>query len=351
LCFWEGCSDEDDNGYIYPFAVYPGGLPGPLDDYYNEMNAHEVIQENHYYPFGMGMEGSWSNETAPEQRYLYNGKERDTELGLNWDHFGFRMYDSSIGRFTGVDPISDQFAHVSTYNYAENSPIANIDLWGLQAMSANAARDPKTQKWIRDNPKKAFLGGLAFAAAPAAIALAPEAALASMGMSLVYETGGSVVTGNGLNEVDLADVAIAGATGSFWTGLILGSVVDIKMDGTSQSAFGIVGDKKALTSIGIDLTIGAVGKAAEQGISATAKALDEAADGFTDLAKKLTDDNYLPDATLNTRYSRKAAANMAGEAGHGTVLRNVGNAAKASATTIRDMLTPWAQKEATDNDN
>lgn len=32
-----------------------------------------------------------------------------------------------------MDPISDQFPHVSTYNYAENEPIAHIDLWGLQA--------------------------------------------------------------------------------------------------------------------------------------------------------------------------------------------------------------------------
>ena len=31
-----------------------------------------------------------------------------------------------------MDPISDQFPHVSTYNYAENRPIDGIDLWGLQ---------------------------------------------------------------------------------------------------------------------------------------------------------------------------------------------------------------------------
>ena len=37
-----------------------------------------------------------------------------------------------MGRFTGVDPISDQFPWVSTYNYAENEPVANIDLHGLQ---------------------------------------------------------------------------------------------------------------------------------------------------------------------------------------------------------------------------
>jgi len=37
-----------------------------------------------------------------------------------------------LGRFTGVDPIADEFPWVSTYNYAENEPVANIDLHGLQ---------------------------------------------------------------------------------------------------------------------------------------------------------------------------------------------------------------------------
>ena len=42
------------------------------------------------------------------------------------------MYDAAVGRFTGVDPIADRFAWVSTYNYAENELVANIDLHGLQ---------------------------------------------------------------------------------------------------------------------------------------------------------------------------------------------------------------------------
>ena len=32
-----------------------------------------------------------------------------------------------------MDPIAEEFAHVSVYNYAENSPISNNDLYGLQA--------------------------------------------------------------------------------------------------------------------------------------------------------------------------------------------------------------------------
>lgn len=57
------------------------------------------------------------------------------DFGLNLYAYGVRYYDAAIGRFTGVDPISDQFAWVSPYNYAENEPIANIDLHGLQKVS------------------------------------------------------------------------------------------------------------------------------------------------------------------------------------------------------------------------
>lgn len=47
------------------------------------------------------------------------------------------MYDPAIGRFTGLDPIASNFAHVTPYNYAENEPVGSIDLWGLQRWIVN----------------------------------------------------------------------------------------------------------------------------------------------------------------------------------------------------------------------
>ena len=83
--------------------------------------------------------GSYSTNTGvgEENRYRYNGKELNPDLGLY--AYGARYYDPTIARFTGVDPIADQFPHVSTYNYAESEPIANIDLYGLQAVSFQIA--------------------------------------------------------------------------------------------------------------------------------------------------------------------------------------------------------------------
>ena len=70
-----------------------------------------------------------------KNKFLYNGKEFDEDFGLNWYHYGFRMYDPQIGRFPSLDPKADEFAFVSPYNYAENNPSSGIDLWGLQFFS------------------------------------------------------------------------------------------------------------------------------------------------------------------------------------------------------------------------
>jgi hypothetical protein len=41
----------------------------------NTISLNEVLQENHYYPFGMNMEGVWMNDVgSKDSKYLYNGK-------------------------------------------------------------------------------------------------------------------------------------------------------------------------------------------------------------------------------------------------------------------------------------
>ena len=54
------------------------------------------------------------------------------ERGIIWEMVGSLF-------FLSVDPISDKFPHISTYNYADNSP-SNIDLHGLQALFAADGR-------------------------------------------------------------------------------------------------------------------------------------------------------------------------------------------------------------------
>jgi RHS repeat-associated protein len=100
-------------------------------------STSDVLQENHYYAFGLAFEGAWLQNDAGvrDNQYMYNGKELHSDFGLGMYAYGARYYDPSIGRFIGVDPISDEFPFVTTFNYAENEPIANIDLHGLQKFS------------------------------------------------------------------------------------------------------------------------------------------------------------------------------------------------------------------------
>ena len=53
-----------------------------------------------------------------------------------------------------VDPISDQFPWVSTFNYAENEPVANIDLHGLQ--KANRTASDKFSAFMTDMKDNGF---------------------------------------------------------------------------------------------------------------------------------------------------------------------------------------------------
>jgi len=112
----------------------------------------QVVQKNNYYPwlhsllskygrqaFGLRMAEKYDDPSLySRNRYLYNGKELVPDVNLNWYDYGARMYDPQLGRFTCLDPIADQFRHVTPYNYAENKVINCIDLWGLQAVQVSA---------------------------------------------------------------------------------------------------------------------------------------------------------------------------------------------------------------------
>jgi len=68
-------------------------------------------------------------------RYGFNGKENDNEVKGegNQQDYGMRIYDPRLGRFLSVDPLYGSFAMLTPYQFASNTPIAAIDLDGLEA--------------------------------------------------------------------------------------------------------------------------------------------------------------------------------------------------------------------------
>ena len=103
-----------------------------------EATVAVVVQENHYYPFGMNMKGIeeldlQSLDSKDEHRFQYNGKEKEESFGLYWNDHGARNLDIQLGRWNGVDPLAEKFVSTSSYVAMLNNPIRFVDLDGRQA--------------------------------------------------------------------------------------------------------------------------------------------------------------------------------------------------------------------------
>ena len=64
-----------------------------------------------------------------ENKYQYNGKELNTELGLDLEDYGARWYNPAIGRWTSVDPAGEEGGQESWtgYHYTFGNPVSRTD--------------------------------------------------------------------------------------------------------------------------------------------------------------------------------------------------------------------------------
>nr|WP_320059444.1 RHS repeat-associated core domain-containing protein [uncultured Bacteroides sp.] len=69
--------------------------------------------------------------TVSGQPYKYNGKELDTERGLNLYDYSARLMDPALGRFSTVDPLAEKYYSWSPYHYGANNPIITTDPTGM----------------------------------------------------------------------------------------------------------------------------------------------------------------------------------------------------------------------------
>ncbi len=140
--------------YVFNYTDHLGNirLSYGIDPSTNEI---KIIEENHYYPFGLKHTNYNSDVllysknssggtklrfmpplvVEPSYKYKYNGKELQDELGLNMYDYGARNYDPALGRWMNIDPLAESSRRFSPYTYALDNPVIFIDPDGMEAES------------------------------------------------------------------------------------------------------------------------------------------------------------------------------------------------------------------------
>jgi RHS repeat-associated protein len=81
-------------------------------------------------------------------RYGFNGQEKDDETTVNGGDydFGARIYDSRLGRWLAVDPVSAKYPYLSPYTFTGNSPILFVDPNGKEIILHFKDKDGNAQQ-------------------------------------------------------------------------------------------------------------------------------------------------------------------------------------------------------------
>ncbi|MGE0930852.1 RHS repeat domain-containing protein [Peijinzhouia sedimentorum] len=151
-------------GFVEVYVYNASSLPVWYDQFSISSSQAVIIQENHYYPFGMQIAGL-ELDLDSKNRYLYNGKELQDDHNLDWHDYGARMYDAQIGRFHTVDPLADKYWSQTPFQYTFNNPIRFVDPDGRDVIDLitgkNTPQEEALAKFVQTKAGRKFLSQFA----------------------------------------------------------------------------------------------------------------------------------------------------------------------------------------------
>lgn len=139
------------NGYLYVYVSNESAQDVYFDNLTIQYFTGPLAQEQSYYPFGLQMAGISDKQLLLQTNpYKFNGgTEFEEDYGVSYYNTQFRKYDPQIGRFAGVDAMSESSIDLSPYHFASNNPIVLNDPSGLLAIEPGMP--PTLQKFLQQN--------------------------------------------------------------------------------------------------------------------------------------------------------------------------------------------------------
>ncbi|MBX2922898.1 MAG: hypothetical protein KF746_11940 [Chitinophagaceae bacterium] len=118
------------NGYVYVYVSNRSDQHVYFDDFKVSVTAGNIIEENHYYAFGMKITAISSkkmgnaNEGVLQNNYQYQGAFSEMDEDIAWNDFPLRNYDPQIAKFVQMDPFGQ---YASPYSGMGNDPVNLVD--------------------------------------------------------------------------------------------------------------------------------------------------------------------------------------------------------------------------------